>query len=100
MTTLPSTNSPNKRPIAVAKCKMHKTTQTRGNFQIRCVLQPAACKDGVPRRKAVYWASSPSMVCGIVLPSQVFFWAFHIPSLNMEPTWGHVDTLITLRVHG
>ena len=24
----------------------------------------------------------------------------HIPSLNMEPIWGHVDTLITLLVHG
>ena len=45
-------------------------------------------------------ASSPSMVRGIALPSQVFFWAFHIPSLNMEPTSGHVDTPITLRVHG
>ena len=46
------------------------------------------------------WASSRFMVRGIALPSQVFFWVFHIPSLNMEPTWGHVDTPITLRVHG
>ena len=46
------------------------------------------------------WASSPSMVRGIALPSQVFVWAFHIPSMNMDPTWGHVDIPITLRVHG
>ena len=45
-------------------------------------------------------ASSPSMVRGLALPSQVFVWAFHIPSLSMEPTWGHVDTPITRRVHG
>ena len=48
-----STNSPNKRPMAIVKCKMHKTTQARGSFKMGCVLQPAACKDGVPRRKAV-----------------------------------------------
>ena len=48
-----STNSPNKRPMAIVKCKMHKTTQARGNFKIPCILQPAACKEGVPRRKAV-----------------------------------------------
>ena len=64
-----STNSPNKRPIAIVKCKMHKTTQARGNCKIHCVLQPTACKEGVPRRKAVQWASSPSMVCGRALPS-------------------------------
>ena len=48
-----STNSPNKRPMAVVKCKMHKTTQARGNCKILCVLQPAVCKEGVPMRKAV-----------------------------------------------
>ena len=48
-----STNSLNKRPMAVVKCKMHKTTQARGNLKMGCVLQPAACTDGVPRRKAV-----------------------------------------------
>ena len=48
-----STNSPNKRPMAVVKCKMHKTTHARGNVKIRCVLQLAAYKEGVPRRKAV-----------------------------------------------
>ena len=55
MTNLASqaTNSPNKRPMAIVKCKMHKTTQARGNFKMGYVLQPAACKDGVPRRKAV-----------------------------------------------
>ena len=95
-----STNSPNKRPMAIVKCKMDKTTQAHGNCKIRCILQLAACKEGVRRRKTMKWASSPSMVRRIALPSQVFFWAFHIPSLNMEPTWGHVDTLITLRVHG
>ena len=26
-----STNSPNKRPMAILKCKMHKKTQARGN---------------------------------------------------------------------
>ena len=40
------------------------------------------------------------MVGGIAIPSQVFLWVFYIPSLNMAPTWGHVDTPITLRVHG
>ena len=93
-------NFPNKRPMAIVKWKMHKTTPARGNFKIRCVLQPAACKEGVPRRKAVQLASSPSMVRGIALRSQVFFWAFHIPSSNMEPSWGHVDTPITLCVYG
>ena len=55
MTNLASrwTNSPNKRPMAIVKCKMHKTTQARGNCKIVCVLQPAACKEGVPRRKPV-----------------------------------------------
>ena len=55
MTNLASrwTNSPNKRPMDIVKCKMHKTTQARGYFKMRCVLQPAACKEGVPRRKAV-----------------------------------------------
>ena len=48
-----STNSPNKRPMASVKCKMHKTTQARGNFKIHCVLQPVACKEGVPKRKVV-----------------------------------------------
>ena len=48
-----SRNSPNKRPMAIVKCKMHKTTQARGNYKMGCVLQPAACKDCVPRRKAV-----------------------------------------------
>ena len=48
-----SRNSPNKRPVAIVRCKMHKTTQPRGNFKMGCVLQPAACKEGNPRRKAV-----------------------------------------------
>ena len=95
-----STDSPYKWPMAIVKGKMHKATQARGNFKIRCVLEPAACKEGVPRRKAVWLASSPSMVCRRALPSQAFFWAFHIPTLNMVPTWGHVDTPINLRVHG
>ena len=47
------TNPPNKRPMAILKCKKHKITQARGNRKISCVLQPAACKEGVPRRKAV-----------------------------------------------
>ena len=48
-----STNSPNKRPMAIVKCKMHKTTQATGNRTICYALQPAACKEGVPRKKAV-----------------------------------------------
>ena len=62
-----STNSPNKRPRAIITCKMHKTTQAPGNFKNCCILQTAACKEGVPRRKAAQWASSPSIVRGISL---------------------------------
>ena len=28
-------------------------TDARNNFESRCILQPAACKEGIPRRKAV-----------------------------------------------
>ena len=48
-----STNSPNKRDIAIVQCKMHNTTQAGGNFKIRYVLQPTVCKESVPRSKAV-----------------------------------------------
>ena len=60
-----STNSPNKRPMAIVKCKMHKTTQARGNFKIRFVLQQAACRlEGVPRRKACSWPNHPPWSAG------------------------------------
>ena len=39
------------------------------------------------------------MVRGIALPSLVLLWAFYVLSLDMEPTWRHVDTPVTLRVH-
>ena len=45
--------------MAIVKCKMHKTTQARDNFKFRCVLQPAACQEGAPRRK---WSSQFAML--------------------------------------
>ena len=48
-----STTFTKKGPMAVVECKMHKTTQARGSFKIRNIVQLAAYNDGVARRMAV-----------------------------------------------
>ena len=37
----------------MVECKMHKAMHALAKRKFGCILQPAACKEGVARRKAV-----------------------------------------------